>query len=119
MTHAAHIQPRDAQLLHRATHGFRECDLDLEFQIAAGLALRGLTRCALAAEYLAEKVAEAGPATSTCAASAAKIKSAEIKVHIFRRAAATVTISATRRRSSALPRLVEPELVIHLTLLGV
>ena len=118
VTHAARIQARDAQLFHCAAHGFGERDLDLKFQIAAGFALRRLARRALPAEYLAEKIAEAGPATASRTA-AAEIESAEIEMDVFRRPTATVSISSARRRSSALPRLVKPELVVHLALLGV
>ena len=119
VAHAAHVQPRDAQLLHRAAHRFGKRDLDLKFQVAARLALVGLARRVLAAKYLAEEIAEARSASAARAASTAKIESAEIEMNVFRRPAAAVTISSARRRSSALPRRVETELVVHLAFLGV
>ena len=100
-----------------AAHGFGESDFDLEFQVAARLALVGGLRGILAAEKLAEKIAETG-ASASFALAAAKIKAAEIEVNVLRASAATVTAGA-RRRSSALSRDVEAELVVHLALLGV
>src|ERR1700689_320625 len=55
MAHAARVQTRDAQLLHRAAHRFRESDLDLKFQIAARLAVVGPPRRRPSAENLAGK----------------------------------------------------------------
>src|ERR1700683_2386402 len=56
MAHAACVQPRNAQLLHRAAHRFGETDLDLKFQIAARLALVCLARSVLSTTYFAQKI---------------------------------------------------------------
>ena len=75
----ANVEARDAELFHRAVHGFSEGDVHLVFEVGAGLALLSGLRCVGAAEELAEEVAKTGPATGA----AAEIKSAEIEMNPF------------------------------------
>ena len=100
----AGLQARDGQLLDRAAHRFPKADLDLIFEVGAGLAFLDARLTAAAAEKLAEKIAKTG------AALAAKIESAKIEVR-----------ARHRRAVEAAPRAlgVEAELVVHLALLGV
>src|SRR6201995_5390374 len=86
MAHIAHIEPRETQLLHRPAHRLRKRNVDLIFQIGPRLLFPSLLRRILAAEKLAEQIAEtrSPAACSRSAASAsAKIKSAEIEMNIF------------------------------------
>ena len=118
MAHIAHIQPRETQLLHRPAHRFRKRNVDLIFQIGPRLLFHSLLRRILAAEKLAEQIAETRSAAArprSAASASAKIKSAEIEMNIFRRAAITRPL----RRPSSRPRHVESKLVVHLPLLRV
>src|SRR5215472_9492384 len=115
VTHIAHIQSGETQLLHRPAHRLGKANVDLIFQIGARLFLSCLLRGILAAEELAEQIAETRSSTARprSTRASAKIKSAEIKMNIFRRSA--VTCSLWRHSS----RHVESKLVVHLPFLRV
>src|SRR5580700_10341748 len=118
MAHIAHIEPRETQLLHRPAHRLCKRDVDLIFQIGPRLLFHSLLCRILAAEKLAEQIAETR-SSATCphstASASAKIKSAKIEMNIFRRSAITRSLW----RYSSLPRHVESKLVVHLPLLRV
>ncbi len=89
VANVADIQPRETQLLHRPVHGFGKRDVDLIFQIAAGLAFLPSLRGIRSAKKLAEEVAETGPARAALGTrAAAKIESAEIEMDVLRSPAA-------------------------------
>src|SRR5580704_14642540 len=117
MTGLASLHPRDLNLLHRAADGIPEVDLDLIFQIAAGLLLHFHFPAASAAEELAEQVAEtcaAGASGRARAAAGIEIKSAEIKID------AGITGIASRRRGTRLIVVaIKSVLVVHLAFLAI
>src|SRR6202034_3807855 len=105
---AASIESRETQFFHRAAHGFGECDVDLIFEVGAGLVLVSCGCGSGPAEKLAEEVAETRTASGgALSGPAAKIEAAEIEMNIFGRNAAIAAL----RGHSALARHVEPELV--------
>ena len=111
----------EADFFHRAAHGFGKCDVDLIFEIGAGVRfIRGL-RGIRAAEKLAEEVAEtrataSASGTGSGPARSAEIEPAEIEMNVFGGSAA---IPAAGRRSATGPGDVETKLVVHLALLSV
>src|SRR4029077_3338580 len=92
----AHIEASEGDLLHGPAHGLCKSDVNLILEVVALLLLlRGLG-CSSPPEELAEEIVKTGAASSRCGASA-KIKTAEIEVNIFGRAAT----SRTGRRAAA------------------
>src|SRR5580704_6876375 len=117
MTGLASLHPRDLNLLHRAADGIPEVDLDLIFQIAAGLLLHFHFPAASAAKELTEQVAEtcATGATGRARAPAGvEIKSAKIKID-----AGIIGIASRRGSTRLIVIAIESVLVVHLALLGV
>src|SRR5271165_2217387 len=105
MARVARLQASDRQAFHRAAYGFPKADLDLIFEVGAGLdvPLR-FSHASAASEKLAEQIAEIG------AAGSAEVEAAKVKMHVA---------AGFFRRRSASPLGVEAELVVHLAFLGV
>src|SRR2546430_14988244 len=88
MAGLASFHARDLKFLYGAANGIPKVDLDLIFEIAAGLLLNfEVTAATAAAEKLAEEIAEAGTTAGTGTArctrrAAPEIEPAKIKVDI-------------------------------------
>ncbi len=115
VANVADVQPRDAQLFAGAAHRLRKRNINMKFEISAGLAFLRRLRRIRAAKKLAEEVAKACASARALRALAAKIKSAKIEVDVLGR----LPVARARRCATARTRHVETKLVVHLPLLRV